>query len=148
MWLWLKNWWEERRALPDRARTGVDGERLAAKFLRKTGGYRIVARNWRSPRDRRDEIDLVCRDGDALVFVEVKTRAADALVSGYHAVDQAKKRVMRRACAEYLRSFGANMRPCTYRFDVVEVRRPNRDGTKPEVYHFENVPLFPKDFQL
>ncbi len=69
------------------ARAGVEGERLAARFLRKQNGYKIVARNWRSPRDRRDEIDLVCRDGLTLVFVEVKTRAADALVSGYHAVD-------------------------------------------------------------
>ncbi|HEY9247904.1 MAG TPA: YraN family protein, partial [Rariglobus sp.] len=66
--------------------TGERGERLAAAFLKRLN-YKVVARNWRSPRDRRDEIDLVCLDGEVLVFVEVKTRAADALVSGYHAVD-------------------------------------------------------------
>ena len=36
-----------------------------------------MARNWRSPRDRRDEIDLVCRDGDVLVVCEVKTRSSN-----------------------------------------------------------------------
>ena len=55
-------------------RAGETGEQLAAAFLRRERGYRIVARNWRSPRDRRAEVDLVCRDGDVLVFVEVKTR--------------------------------------------------------------------------
>jgi putative endonuclease len=144
----LKNWWASRRVFTDKARAGAEGERLAADFLRKSGGYKIVARNWRSPRDRRDEIDLVCRDGAALVFVEVKTRAADALVSGYHAVDQAKKRVMLRASSAYLRSLGSTGQLVTYRFDVVEVQRATAKGDAPVVRHFENVPLFPKDFRL
>ncbi|MBK9991227.1 MAG: YraN family protein [Verrucomicrobia bacterium] len=129
------------------ARIGMDGERLAANFLRKQNGYKIVARNWRSPKDRRDEIDLVCRDGEALVFVEVKTRAADALVSGYHAVDKAKKRVMLRACTAYLRALGSTRRSETYRFDVVEVSRAAVNGDAPVISHFENVPLFPKDLR-
>jgi putative endonuclease len=71
---------------------GRRGERLAADFLHQRERVRaMVARNWRSPRDRRDELDLVCRDGDALVFVEVKARAATALVPGYHAMDERKK---------------------------------------------------------
>ena len=76
---------------------GDRGERLAAAWLRRERGFTIVARNWRSPRDRRDEIDLVARDGEVMVFVEVKTRGADALVPGYYAVDDRKKRVLRRA---------------------------------------------------
>jgi putative endonuclease len=147
MWLRLKTWWVNRRG-PDRAVAGAEGERLAARFLCKQCGYKIVARNWRSPRDRRDEIDLICRDEDALVFVEVKTRAADALVSGYHAVDQAKKRVLLRACTAYLRALGSAGRLETYRFDVVEVERGTKNGAAPVVRHFENVPLFPKDFRL
>lgn len=51
-----------------------------AKFLITTAGYRILARNWRNPRDRRDELDLVALDRDVLVFVEVKTRAKEAKV--------------------------------------------------------------------
>jgi putative endonuclease len=148
MWSRFINWWEGRGIFSDKAQAGAEGERLAAAFLRKKSGYKIVARNWRSPRDRRDEIDLVCRDGAVLVFVEVKTRAADALVSGYHAVDQAKKRVMLRACTAYLRSLGTAGELETYRFDVVEVSHSTTNGDAPVVRHFENVPLFPKDFRL
>jgi putative endonuclease len=131
----------------DTARAGAEGERLAAKFLRKQNGYKIVARNWRSPQDRRDEIDLVCRDRAVLVFVEVKTRSAEALVSGYHAVNQAKKRVMLRACTAYLRALGSSRELESFRFDVVEVSRATKNGDAPVVRHFENVPLFPKDMR-
>jgi putative endonuclease len=146
MWSRFKKWWEGRGMFSGAARAGVEGERLAARFLRKQNGYKIVARNWRSPRDRRDEIDLVCRDGLTLVFVEVNTRAADALVSGYHAVDQAKKRVMLRACKDYLRLLGSASQLETFRFDIVEVSH-SRKGEAPVVRHFENVPLFPKDLR-
>lgn len=128
----------------DTASTGAEGERLAAEFLRKRNGYKIVARNWRSPQDRRDEIDLVCRDQSVLVFVEVKTRSASALVSGYDAVNQAKKRVLLRACTAYLRALGSASPVPTFRFDVVEVSHQG-SGVAPEVRHFENVPLFTKD---
>lgn len=122
--------------------TGERGERQAAEFLERLG-YAIVARNWRNPRDRRDEIDLVCRDGEVLVFVEVKTRAAGALVSGYHAVDKRKKAVVRRTASAYMRKL--NPRPHTFRFDVVEVSAG--PGAGPEVRHYENVELFPKHFR-
>lgn len=141
MWSFLLNWWEERKARNENARAGLQGERLAATYLKTKNGFKIVARNWRSPRDRRDEIDLVCRDGKVLVFVEVKTRSADALVSGYHAVDKAKKRIMQRACTDYLRRLGEAGQPPTYRFDIVEVQRAT-DGNQPVVRHYENIPLF------
>jgi putative endonuclease len=124
---------------------GAQGERVAAEWLRRERGFTIVSRNWRSPHDRRDEIDLVCRDGEALVFVEVKTRAAAALVSGFHAVDARKKRVLRRAAKAYLA--GLPDRPLTYRLDVVEVVRFTGSGVPPEVAHFENVPLFESGFR-
>jgi putative endonuclease len=133
--------------MSDRAKAGADGERLAAAFLCKEKGCRIVARNWRSPRDRRDEIDLVCRDGEVLVFVEVKARAAGALVSGFYAVNRAKKKVMLRACTAYLRRLGSAAQNLTFRFDVVEVTRATKDEP-PVVHHYENIPLFPKDFRL
>ena len=126
---------------------GGRGERLAADWLQRERRFAIVARNWRSPRDRRDEIDLVCREGDVLVFVEVKARAAGALVPGYHAIDERKRRVLRRAAESYLA--GLRPKPATIRFDVVEVTFPAGDppGAKPEVLHFENVPLFAKHFR-
>lgn len=122
---------------------GAAGERAAETFLRACG-LRVVARNWRGPRDRRDELDLVCRDGEALVFVEVKTRAATALVPGYYAVDARKKRVLLRAATAYLRALRPP--PTTYRLDIVEVAT-HPDGREPDVRHFENVPLFPKHFR-
>ena len=141
MFAWLRN------LLPSADR-GAAGERCAAAFLCRERGYAVVTRNWRSPRDRRDEIDLVCRDGEALVFVEVKARSATALVPGYHAVDVRKKRVLLRACTAYLA--GLAHKPRTFRLDVVEVAWPTAGAPPnagPEVLHFENVPLFPKHFR-
>lgn len=122
---------------------GEQGERRAAEWLHRKLGYTIVARNWRNPRDRREEIDLVCRDGDVLVFVEVKARAAGALVPGYYAVNERKKRVMRRAIQAYLR--GLSPKPRTFRFDVVEIELA--DGREPAVLHFANIPLFSKHYR-
>jgi putative endonuclease len=123
---------------------GARGEKLAAEWLRRERRFSIVAQNWRSPRDRREEIDLVCRDAEVLVFVEVKARAAGALVPGYHAVDARKKRVLLRAIKTYL----AHLRekPRTFRFDVVQIGFPETQ-TAPEILHFENVPLFSKHFR-
>jgi putative endonuclease len=123
---------------------GARGERQAEEWLQRERGFAVVARNWRAPRDRRQEIDLVCRDGEVLVFVEVKTRAANALVPGYYAVDRRKKRVMRRAIDAYLARLAPP--PRTFRFDVVEVASGG-DGAASEILHFENVPLFSKHYR-
>ena len=123
---------------------GAMGERQAAAWLQRERGFKIVASNWRDPRDRRQEIDLVCRDRDVLVFVEVKARAAGALVPGYFAVDRRKKKIMRKAIDGYLSRL--NPAPRTFRFDVVEVIL-NSDSAEPEILHFENVRLFPKHYR-
>jgi putative endonuclease len=81
-----------------------------------------------------------------LVFIEVKTRAAAALVPGYYAVDARKKRVLLRAARAYLG--GLREKPRTIRCDVVEVELPAKGaGGDPLVRHFENVDLFPKHFR-
>ncbi len=127
---------------PGASDTGSQGESRASTWLARERGFKIVTRNWRSPKDRRDEIDLVCDDRGVLVFVEVKARAAGALVPGYHAIDERKKRALRRAIGAYLRHL--LIKPRTFRFDVVEI-----SGGSPEnqVLHFENVPLFSKHFR-
>jgi putative endonuclease len=144
---WLKNVWSKlipSEAPSARNQAGVLGEQTAAEFLRTRHGYTIVTRNWHSPRDLRDEIDLVCRDGDVLVFVEVKARAAGALVSGYLAVDDRKKRALRRAVQAYLAQLSPA--PRTFRLDIVEVTLSGR--LPPQVMHYENAPLFPKGYHL
>lgn len=142
MLAWLKDIFS-----PDTAgNAGERGERIADEWLRRERNFSIVARNWRSPRDRRDEIDLVGRDGEVLVFVEVKTRSAAALVPGFHAVDARKKRVLRRAAEAYLAALSE--KPLTFRLDVVEVVLPTAGSpSAPEVLHFENVALFGKHFR-
>lgn len=136
---WFKRFFQGRSAT--RHGRGRAGERHAEVFLRRERGFGVVARNWRSPRDRRDEIDLVCRDAETLVFVEVKTRAPNALVPGYYAVNRRKRRAVKRACMAYLRLL--ERKPATFRFDVVEVELAP-DSTLVAVHHFENIPLFAK----
>ncbi len=144
---WLKDVWQRvarRETSPASAVDGARGEQAAAEYLKARQGYAIVTRNWRSPRDRRDEIDLVCRDGDVLVFVEVKARTEGALVSGYQAIDERKKRALRRAVHAYLG--GLEAPPRTFRFDVAEVTLSGRLPT--QVRHFENVPLFSEGYHV
>lgn len=142
----MLRWLQKFLAPPAAVKAGAEGERLAVEWLRRERGFTVVTRNWRSPRDRRDELDLVCRDANVLVFVEVKARAADALVPGYHAIDRRKKRVLRRSVKAYLAHL--RERPVTFRFDVVEIVLPAAGLTAaPEILHFENVPLFSKHFR-
>lgn len=134
MWKFLRKWWGDDQD----ANTGDRGEREAADYL-KGKGLVVLARNWRNPKDRREEIDLVCREGELVVFVEVKTRSVRARVPGYYAVNGKKKAILLRACRAYL----GRLRPKAdyYRFDVVEVAVS--PGEASVVRHFENVPLFP-----
>ncbi len=144
---WLQDVWRKlaRRPAPTAsAEAGARGEQAAADFLRARHGFAIVTRNWRSPRDQRDEIDLVCRDGDVLVFVEVKARAEGALVAGFDTVNERKKRALRRAVHAYLGAL--NPPPRTFRFDVAEVTLSARLPV--QVHHFANVPLFPKGYHV
>jgi putative endonuclease len=144
---WLQDVWEKltpHAAPTANAAAGARGEQAAADCLQARHGFTIVARNWRSPRDQRDEIDLVCRDGEVLVFVEVKARAEGALVGGFEAVNERKKRALRRAVHAYL---GALARPPrSFRFDVAEVTLSGRLPV--QVMHYENVPLFPEGYYI
>ena len=88
----------------------------------------------------REEIDVVARDGEVLVFVEVKTRASEAYGRPAASVDRNKRRLLCRAAARYLARM-ADPRVC-YRFDIVEVVGSPRDGVK-DVRHIANA--FPMD---
>jgi putative endonuclease len=142
-WVRLHTFW---RQLFRPADTGSQGERLAEAYLQRRCGFISLARNWRNPADEREEIDLVMRDRDVLVFIEVKARSTRALVPGYFAVTPRKKKVLRRACGAYLRQL--RPRPRTFRFDVVEVEFPEKPHGDPIVRHFEHVPLFSKGFRF
>jgi putative endonuclease len=96
---------------------GELGERLAARFLWLEEGYRILHRNFKGPRG--GEVDIVCRDGDTLAFVEVKTRRGTDYSRPADAVDAKKQRLIARGAMHWLRLLD---RPdILFRFDVVEV---------------------------
>lgn len=122
-----------------RAERGRYGEDLAERFCRREMGYRILTRNWRS---KKDEIDLICMDGEVLVFIEVRSRAKDALVSGYASVNARKKKVLQRACKSYLKQL--QNPPKHFRFDIIDVSL--EDGAVGQVRHYTKVPLFHKHY--
>jgi putative endonuclease len=99
-----------------RQQLGRDGESLAERFLRSRG-YRILARNVRSPSG---ELDLIAEDGEVLVFVEVKARQTNAFGGTPYAVDPKKQSRIVKQAAQYLARYRIHDRAC--RFDVVLLR--------------------------
>ena len=127
----------------DRAERGRFGEWCARRHLARKGLY-VLFVNWRNPADLRDEIDLICKEREVLVFVEVRARAEGALVSGYNSISARKKKALLKAYKSYLNS--RRERPDHFRFDVVEIDLPENGHEKPEIFHHENVALFPSRF--
>ncbi len=105
--------------------TGRQGETAAYIFLRGLG-YRIVATNFRVPRNR-GEIDLIAWDGKVLCFIEVKTRVGEGLMPPEAAVDAAKRSHIRSVARSYLRRLPGEQNP-QCRFDVVSVTYPQAGG--------------------
>lgn len=101
--------------MPAHLRLGERGEAAAARFL-EGRGLRVLARNWRF---RQWELDMVCREGDTLVFVEVKTRGPGSLAAPADAVDFRKQARLGKAAAQYLSKNSLWDKPC--RFDLVSV---------------------------
>ena len=106
-------------------RLGNKGEDLAVRFLKKKG-YRIIARNFKTPLG---EIDIIADDGGALVFVEVKTRTGDSFGQPFEAVHYRKKDKLRRVALWYLKQAKKEM---PSRFDVVSIQT---DGGKNAIEH-------------
>jgi putative endonuclease len=104
--------------LPPHLSAARCGEMEAYFYLRSLG-YRIVARNFRSARDR-GEIDMIGWDDGVLCFVEVKTHTRAGLVPPEIAVDTAKRSHIRSVARRYVRQLHTD-RPPVCRFDVVSV---------------------------
>lgn len=97
---------------------GREGEALAANFLQQKG-YEIVDRNWRyGPK----EIDIVARDGDTMVFVEVKTRSTLAFELPQEAVTKKKMKNLVEAADAYMIQNNIDLEG---RFDIVAVLNGN-----------------------
>jgi putative endonuclease len=98
-----------------RHRLGRIGEQLAAEHLERLG-YEIVARNHRT---RYGEIDLVAADSRTLVIVEVKTRRGAG--SPWDALDERKRRQVRRMGFAYLNDVADRPRRTNLRFDAIGI---------------------------
>ena len=120
--------WHERWRPAEHLRLGLRGEKLACDYLRRQG-YKILYRNFRARRG--GEIDIVCRDRDTLVFVEVKTRSAADFARPLDAVNAAKRKLISRGALAWLQLL--DNPDILFRFDVVEIVLPVGDKVQIEV---------------
>ncbi len=112
----------------DTRRTGNYYETKACRYLEEQG-IKILERNYRF---HREEIDIIARDGDDLIFVEVKARRNPKNGYGYQAVNAEKQRIIRRVALGYLqaRHLKESSTPC--RFDIISIDQN-------ELLHFKNA---------
>lgn len=123
--------WRKRSFRPEHLRRGELGE-IAAKSHLRLQGLKFLVANFRSARG---EIDLIFRDQDCLVFVEVKTRSSEGWVRPARAVDARKRRLLSQTAFDYLKLL-RNPR-IKIRFDIVEVLLLN--GEVREIRHLPNT---------
>jgi putative endonuclease len=130
LWERLKSLWI-RRVEPVHLRHGKLGERAAKRHLKELG-LKFLTANYKT---RRGEIDLIFREGQCLVFVEVKTRSSETWTRPATAVDKRKRRLLSMAALEYLRRI--HNPQVVIRFDIVEVLLA--DGLVSEIRHLPNT---------
>ena len=116
--------------MPLHLRYGLLGEK-AAKAQLKRAGLKFLTANFRT---ERGELDLIFRDHDCLVFIEVKTRSSEEWARPASAIDKERRQRLTRTALDYLRLL--KNPPVKIRFDVVEVLL--EDGQVREVRHLPN----------
>ena len=131
-------WWSGVEK-PQHLRFGELGERAAKRHLRRKG-LKFLTANFRSPRG---EIDLIFREQDCLVFIEVKTRSSEEWSRPAAAVDRERRQRLTRAALDYLRLL---RNPAVkIRFDIVEVLLAN--GEVKEVRYLPNTFAMEKPYR-
>jgi putative endonuclease len=131
MSLWQRFFAHRSTDEPEHLRRGRLGERAAKKHLQRLG-LKFLTANFRSARG---EIDLVFRDDDCLVFVEVKTRSSEEWTRPAAAVNAAKRRLLSQTALDYLRRL--KHPEVKLRFDIVEVLLSG--GEVREIRHLPNT---------
>jgi len=126
--------------MTDRRHTGLGehGENLAERHLVELGMTVLERRH----RTRQGEIDLVCRDGETLVFVEVKTRRGDRAGAPFESITPAKQRRLTRLALAYLKK--RDLLDCPARFDVVSIALIQDPGDPappptPQIDHYRDA---------
>ena len=108
---------------------GNKGEQSAAKYL-ENKGYEIVICNFRT---RYGEIDIIAKDKELLVFVEVKLRRSKSYGTGLEAITPHKVEKIHQVAMEYIQSNYESEPAC--RFDVIEILNSNQM----KIQHIENA---------
>lgn len=132
MSFWTRIWLKSRaKPEPEHLRRGKLGEAAAKRHLQQQG-LKFLTANFRS---KRGEIDLIFRDDDCLVFVEVKTRSSETWTRPAAAVNARKRRLLTKTALDYLRLLKNPQ--VKLRFDIVEVLL--NDGKVHEIRHLPNT---------
>jgi putative endonuclease len=113
---------------------GQKGEDLAAEYL-SAQGYQVLVRNYRN---QTGEIDLICLDGNEIVFVEVKTRTNQNFGTPEMAVDQNKLKKIIEVGFQYLGE--TNNESCAWRVDVIAILLSA--GELPETTHYKGIRIY------
>ncbi len=108
---------------------GDKGEDIAAKFLKKKG-YKILKRNYTAPIG---EIDIIAKDGDTVVFVEVKARTDDLFGLPHESVGSKKQRKLKSVALHYLSRL---KKQPPARFDIISICF--KEGRK-EIEHIKDA---------
>ena len=112
--------------------TGRDGEEIAKSYLIKKG-YQILSQNYHS---RFGEIDIIAKEKDCFVFVEVKTRSSFAFGAPLEAITRFKLRKLIKTSQFFLNRY--KLGDVCYRFDAIEIKFLNGEIT---IDHVENITL-------
>ena len=110
---------------------GKWGENLAAEYLQDKG-YEILERDWKSGHH---DLDIVAKEDDTLVVVEVKTRRNRLFGDPEEAIDYKKRMSLQSAINHYVKTHRTN----TVRFDIISI--VGTIGSKPEIDHIKDVAL-------
>ena len=111
---------------------GKWGEDLAADYLQHKG-YTIIERDWKS--GRRD-LDIVAKNGNVIVFVEVKTRRNSLYGQPEEAVDYRKLQSLQQAINHYIKFRHISQE---VRFDIISI--VGTIGSEPDIQHIQDVAL-------
>lgn len=122
--------WRQRQTLTPEAALGRRGEDLAHRYLR-SAGLTVIARNYRAGKD--SEIDIVARNGNITVFVEVKSRRSEEFGAPGRAIDHEKQKHIIRAARSYVTRAGLDW--SQVRFDTISVVL----SSPPSIVHHEDV---------
>lgn len=119
---------EERQIL------GKLGEELALGHI-KQAGLSILESNYRCPLG---EMDIIARDGEMIVFVEVRTRSTGRQGWGEESITQKKRTRLNRIASHYLKLKNYKQWP-SIRFDLIAIRAKGKQEIAPDIYWIRGI---------